>query len=122
VGHLLQEVCILERGEDSVGAWRIEIPHALRLPLRQMQPWHLGELRLNQSNPITKVLEDRLLHGTSLARIKGKHRTTHECVNREQIASGVRHAQLRTAKNFMTVGTNTAPRFQPPVIRGTTTP
>ena len=62
VRHPPQKVRRLERIEDHVRASRIEIPHALRLPFRQVQSGHLGVLRLNQANPITKVLAQRLLH------------------------------------------------------------
>ena len=35
----------------------LSIPEALRLALRQVQPGHLGELRLNQMNPIAEILK-----------------------------------------------------------------
>jgi hypothetical protein len=56
IGHASQEARRFERIENDIRASRIEIPHALCLPLRQMQSWHLRVLRLNQTNPIINIL------------------------------------------------------------------
>src|SRR6186713_917814 len=65
IGHPSQKLRRFERTEDRVRTWRIQVPEALRLALRQVQPGHLGKLRLNQTDPIAEVLERRLMHDLS---------------------------------------------------------
>src|SRR3990172_3275926 len=65
VRHPSQKMRILKLRENDIRRSGVEIPHPLRLPFRQMQPRHLGELRLDEPNPVTEIPNGRLLHSSS---------------------------------------------------------